>query len=450
MDPIASFSGLATGLDTAALIDSMVAAERIPIRKLETKQVNLDSMRRRFLTMRTRVGDLQSKLEKLEKPEDVLASSVSSSDEGKVGVSAIGGAALGTYRLEVTQLAQAERTYSEGFADKNAAGVAGTGTLSIQVGTGAAVDITIDASDTLENVAGKINTADAGVSASVIFDGTNYRLQVSGDETGADNGVTFTETGTSLGLDDPANEVVAAQDAEFTIDGLAMSRSSNSVVGAIAGLTLDLEGVTTEAVSVTVDRDPQATIDLLQEVVDSYNSLMSGINSEFTFAGVAKTGDSLAGDSTLRGLQSMLGREASTPISGISDGPSMLADLGITTTRTGTLELDVEELTQMLDDDPQGVTRLLAGDEDAGVTGFVERMTEALELYADETDGLLSSRIDGFDEQKDDIDDQIARMELRIEKFEENLRVEFSNLEVLVAGLNAQGQQMLAMMGGLG
>ena len=86
------------------------------------------------------------------------------------------------------------------------------------------MDITVDGTDTLDSVAAKINSSGARVNAAVIFDGTNYRLQVSGTDSGVDNAVTFTETGTTLGVDDPANELVAAADAVFEIDGLAMTR----------------------------------------------------------------------------------------------------------------------------------------------------------------------------------------------------------------------------------
>lgn len=452
MGPLASFSGLASGLDTSSLIQSMVRLEQAPIRRLEAKKVDIDSMSRRIQSIRTRASDVMGKLGELDTAEKVLSSGVTTSNEDKLKVAATGGAALGTYQVTVGRLAQAERTYSDTFADKNATGLFGTGTLSVQVGTEAAVDITVEATDTLEGIASKINAADLNASASVIYDGTNYRLQVSGTDTGAENAISFTETGTNFGLTDPANEIIQARDAEFTIDGLAMTRPTNSVVGAIAGVTLDLEQTTEvgESIAITVDRDPDVLVGKLEAFVESYNSLVGAINSEFAFKGAAKTGDSLAGDSTLRNFQQVLSRNATDLISGIDeDQPAGFAALGITTTRQGTLEIDKTKLTEVLDDNPQALVRALTGDEDAGVTGLFERLNTSLEAYAGPEDGLLTARIDSYGEQKRDIDDRIDGMSSRIDKFEETLRAKFTAMEVLVGGLQAQGQQMLGMLSGL-
>lgn len=449
MNPVASFSGLATGIDSASLIQQLVQIERIPIRRLETKQQDIQSMSRRLGEVKSRLEALQKAGEDLDGTDEILAATATSSDEQSIGVSATSDAPLGSYAIEVTRLAAAERTYSNGFADKTTAGLFGTGTVSIQVGTDAAVDIAVDASDSLEAVADKINASGARVSAAVIFDGTNYRLQVAGEDSGATNAVTFTETGTSLGLDDPANEVVAASDAEFTVDGLAMTRPTNQVADAIPGVTLDLLTPTSGTpTTVKVDRDSDASVEKIQAFADAFNDVVRGINSEFFFAGEARVGDSLSGDSMLRGLQSKLGQSVVNPISGLTGAYDRLSAIGVRLNNDGTLEVDEAEFKDALASDPDAVVAFLAGDADAGVTGFIERMSTTVDAYIG-SDGLLSDRIDSMADQVDDLDVTIESMEMRLDKYEENLRNKFTNLELVVSGLQAQQQQMLSMLSAL-
>ncbi|MEM9070779.1 MAG: flagellar filament capping protein FliD [Myxococcota bacterium] len=448
MEPLATFSGIASGIDSGALIEQLVQLEQIPIRRLQTRQQDIQSVSRRLGEIQSRLEAVKSAGEGLSSRDEILGAIASSSAEERIGVSATGDAPIGTYRIDVTQLAAAERTYSNGFADATTSGLFGTGTVSIQVGTDAAIDIDVDATDTLNSIALKISNSDARVNAAVIFDGTTHRLQVSGQDTGANNAVTFTETGTSLGLDDPANELVAAQDAVFSVDGLAMTRSSNQVADAIPGVTLDLlntsDGTPT---TVKVDRDTEASVEKIQTFVDAFNEVVRGINSEFVFSGAARVGDSLSGDSMLRNLQSQLNRSITDPVSGLSEPYDRLSALGIRLNNDGTLELDDAELTAALADDPDAVVEFLSGNDT--VTGFLGRLETVVDAFAD-SEGIIASRQDAMSAQVDDLDISIANMELRLEKFEENLRNRFTNLEVVVSGLNSQQQQLTSILSQLG
>ena len=216
---VTTFSGLASGLDTAAILEQLVALERRPIQRLQQKQADLRSMASRVDGLRGRLTSLLDAARELGDRDNVLAAKASSSDESIVKASTRGEAAVGTFALEVTQLAQAEKTVSNGFAARDQTGLFGTGTLDVTIG-GTTTSITVDSTDTLDTLADKITQQVDGVSASVVYDGSSYRLLVAGEKTGADQAIDFTETGVSLGLSDPANELRSAQDAVFSIDGL--------------------------------------------------------------------------------------------------------------------------------------------------------------------------------------------------------------------------------------
>ncbi|MGF1468330.1 MAG: flagellar filament capping protein FliD [Sandaracinaceae bacterium] len=442
-----TFSGLATGLDTTALIESLLQVERVPIQRLEDQKAALSSQSSKLGSLRTRLKSLESAMEDLTDREDLLAARVSTSDETVARATVSGEPTLGGIDLEVTALAQATRIYSDGVAAPDQAGLLGAGTITIQVGADAPVDVVVDAADTLETLAGKIDDSGAGVSAAVIFDGTSYRLRVAGDETGAARAVAITEAGTTLGLGDPANEAVAASDAVFTVDGLAMTRSSNTVADAIPGVSLDLVG-TGASTRVTVERDPDAVREKVQAFVDAYNQVQSFINVEFAFIGVAKGPESLSGDATLRTLQGRLRSVVGNAPAGLTGEVRTLADLGVEGSRDGSLALDGAALEGALATDPDGVMAVLNGDASASVTGLFEDLARVVADYAD-TGGILESRVDALEGRSRDIDGQIDRLERRIDQTEENLRRRYALLEQTVSGLQNQGNQLLAVLGGL-
>lgn len=442
MNSITSFSGLATGIDTGSIVTELVRAESIPIERLRTKQANHDSMSSRFETIRGRLDDLKAAMEAI--TDGDAESLVSSSAESTVGATSSGSAQAGAYVVEVSQLAAAERTHSDGVASKDTAGLWADGSsIGITVGGDVEVSISVSSSDTLDSIAQRINDSDVRASASVIFDGSEYRLQVSGSETGVANSVSFSETGLALGLTNPANETVSAADALFSIDGLAMSRDSNDVSEAITGVQLSLDSVTTTPVTINVGSDSDALGEKMQTFVDAYNSVVNGIAIESIFTGEGRTGDSLAGDSTLRSLQ----RGLSSSLFGSMPGFETIQQLGLETDQAGKLQFDAEAFGSALNENGDVLLEAFAGD---GVSeGLFERLTSLTDQYADKHTGLISTRMDSFESENRRIDRRIESMEIRVDKFEENLLRKFATLETLVAGLNSQGEQMLAVLGSI-
>ncbi|HBQ14986.1 MAG: hypothetical protein EVA89_11105 [Sandaracinaceae bacterium] len=450
--PAITFSGLSTGLDTAGIISQLMQLERMPVDRLETKKKNYDSQASKFRSLETKLKSLQDAAKKLGKPEDVLTTKVSTSDEKVFTATSSGGAAVGPTDIHVTSLAKVEKTYSNTFADKTATGAFGTGTLTLQVGSGDPVDITVDGTDTLESVVGKINGSGADVTAGLMFDGTNYRLRVTGNDTGAANAISFTETGTSLGLDVPANQVQAAVDAVFSVDGFAMTRASNTFSDAVPGVSITLTGASPDATPATlgVQRDTDALREKAQGFVDAYNEVAKGINAEFAYTGKAKGAGSLVGDSALRSVQSRLRSFMGSAVPGTSGAYRTLASIGIQTNQDGTLKLDAADFDEAVGADANAVSTLLAGNRIGGIDGFVKGFDDLIDEFVDSADGIIPSRIDALEGRNRDIDKQIDRLELRLEKTEEQLVKQYAKLEELVSGLTNQGNQIMAALVGLG
>lgn len=446
-----SFSGLASGLDSSSIIQQLMQLERQPVRRLQQRQRVFDTQADKLRSIRTKLTALQDAAGALSEREDVLTAAARSSDEGVFTATVSGVPASGASAVHVSRLARAETTYSDAVAASDQAGLFGTGTLTIQVGSDAAVDVAVDASDTLESVVSKINASDADVTAGLVFDGSSYRIRVSGNQTGASRAIAFTEAGTTLGLDDPANELQAASDAAFTLDGLAMTRASNRFSDAIPGVTIELTGESPDATAATLEvtRDPEALREKVQGFVDAYNDVMRTINAEFAYTGTRKGPESLSGDASLRSVQGRLRSAVSGAVAGTSGAYTTLASIGIESNTDGTLQLDAGALDEAIAADADAVADLLAGDAAAGLEGFVAGFDGTLESFVDDATGIVSQRIDSLEGRTRDIDDQIDRLELRLDDTEQRLRQQFASLEQLVSGLQAQGNQMTAALAGL-
>lgn len=431
-----SFSGLASGLDTSAIISSLVGVERIPLTRLQSQNNALTSKSRIVDQLSSALSALKTAADNLATPGEFLSYAGSVSSESVAKITTTGDSVPGTYQVEVSQLARAQRTYSTAFADADADLSASAQTLSLTI-DGTTTDIAIPANSSLREVAAAINGSGAAASAGILFDGTQYRLQVVGRNTGADNAITFGDTGLGLGLDTPANTVQVATDAALTIDGFAVTSASNLLDGALPGTTLELKDETTGPVDVEIKADPAGVKAKLQTFVDAYNAVAKLIAAQ---SGVGKGAETLSGDSTVRTIEQGLSRLISSPIPGLTGAGGatlQLADLGIQTQRDGTLTLDTDDLDGALAADFARAAAYFAGDgTNDGMGGL---MGDLIDGYTDSVDGLLTTRKKGLATTMAANSDKMEDMELYLERFEQSLKAQYAALEQTMSEL--QGQQ---------
>jgi flagellar hook-associated protein 2 len=443
-----SFAGLASGIDSGKIVDQLVAAARQPIRRLEQKQAVLDGRARRLGTLSSKLADLGKAAAALASPEKAAPVTATSSNESVFTVRGTGGGSPARYSVQVTSLATADRYYADAVAARNQTGLFGTGSLSIQVGSGTAVSVDVTGTDTLDSLASKINASGAGVTASILNTGSGYRLQIGGSQTGAANALTLTETGTTLGLNNPGNRVVTASDAVVQIDGFAVTRSSNEISGAIPGVTLDLRKTSAVGTTETVEvaRDQGSLVERLRSFVNAFNAVNATIDGESSapVGTPTKAADSLNGDSTLRTIQGRLRTLVTSPMTGASGAYTSLGSIGIAVQRGGTLALDETKLSRALAADPDAVTNLLGASN--GILAKIDTETKA---WSDPNTGLLDSRTDAIRAQQRTIDDQIAALERRLDAYDSQLRKQFATLETTMSSLQGQGAQLSAAMGRL-
>ncbi|HMJ01656.1 MAG TPA: flagellar filament capping protein FliD [Conexibacter sp.] len=454
--PLLNIGGLASGLDTNAIVEQLMSIERAPRAKLDVK-ASLVTARQNLLQ------DFQSRLRAVETAARDLrpatlwtqSQSVVSGDPARVGAVIGTGAGVGGYQVEVSQLANAaQRTYS--FASP-----ASAGTITID-----GHDTAVEAGATIDDVVSAINSdADATVYAAATDGGT---IVLSARRTG-DTGTGFIAVTDGTGaLTEQAARAKQGRDALFTVDGVAGSSSTNTVTNAIAGVRLTLSGVTTVSGPVTVTVGApgadQATIEgKLRAFVEVYNSTVDAIRAKLTEKTVPNPANAverqkglLHGDTMLSGLLSGLRQAVYEPLRGLPAGMDSLADLGISTgsasatvsqdALAGRLSLDTAKLARALASDPDGVETLLAGTD--GVGGWA-RAFEDLVHDVSTTGGTLSNRIDGAGSELKRLQTSMASMDQRLEIREQTLRAQFTAMEATLARSQSQGQWLAGQLAAL-
>jgi flagellar hook-associated protein 2 len=306
-----------------------------------------------------------------------------------------------------------------------------------------------------------INSSGAAVTASIVNVGTNgtpdYRLTVQSKNTGTADAATI--SGTLAGGADPfaggGQVVQAAADAVFSVNGLSVTRGSNTISDVLPGVTLVLlkEGnhngtveSTDASASVTVSSDGGSIKSAIKQVVDSYNAVNKIVTSQFALNPDTKRQGALGGDAGLRGVISQLRAEMSAS-GGIGAGLQYLSDIGIKFAKDGSLTLDDAKLTSALASDPTAVGNLFTTVQN----GIGKRVPDLVDHFINSVSGSLVSRQKGIQTSIDGIDRKVRSEETRIAALQDRLTKQFTSLEKTVSQFKSQGdfltQQLTALSG---
>ncbi|MEW6559896.1 MAG: flagellar filament capping protein FliD [Pseudomonadota bacterium] len=370
-----------------SLITSLSAAYQQPITLLQNQQQSYQSTLSAWGSVQSSLSSLQSTVAGMQNVTQLNNRTVNLSNSSAVSGTASSNAPLGTYSLSNIVLAQTQSIYSQDFASATNTAV-GTGTLQIQVGSGTATNITIDNSNnSLNGIAAAINQSNSGVNAAVIFDGTGYRLTLTGNNTGAANAFTVSTSGATGSLASLSyspstsggmTESQTARNASVSINGLAVTSATNTVSGAIPGVSLNLleaSGSTT----LTVANDTSAFVTSVQSFVTAFNTTMGTLNQLTAFnGGSTSSGASgsgpLIGNAGIQTLRTQLLNLISGQGIGTTPGSAYtsLGAVGVSLAQDGTLSLDSGTLSSALQSNYNAV---------AGLFGQVGTATNANVQY---------------------------------------------------------------------
>lgn len=437
-----TFGGLATGLDTGAIISELMNIERAPIKRLETDKTFYQSRLKAFSELEGKLTSFQEAAEAIDSSNELNSPTVATSSDEFLSATADSKIGTGSYQITVVDLAQQQKDVSAGYVDKFS-NTFGTGTLNLTVGADTHA-ITIDAANnSLDGIAQAINEAGVGVSATIINDGTAtpYRLILTGESV-ADS-FSLDSAGLTGGTDvNPAmTNTQLAQQAHIIVDGIDVYSDSNSVDSAIPGLSMELLKADPDNLTPTtlnISSDNEETQNKIKSFVDAYNEVINFIGEQKD----ADWGNDSAFRSVKRRMQDLL---VSPQVTG--GVFSSLSQIGFETQRDGTITLSSSKLTDALTEDYDSVVNLLAGVNDSG--GIAAQFATYLDDITDSADGIYASRKESTDSNIRRIDQRIEVLELRMEQREKTLRNKFSAMENLVSGMNAQGSFLAQQLSAL-
>ncbi len=385
--------GVGSGLDLSSIVSGLVEAERAPTdSRLDFKQETITTKLSAFGALKSSLSLFQGTLTDVQSSTTFNTKTATVTDDSVFSASVSTVADTGTYSIEVTDLAQSHALASSAAtAFSNVDDVIGSGTMTIRFGTTttgpysftqdtskATEIITVSAANgnnTLSGLRDYINDNEFGVRASIINDGNGYRLTLTSEDSGAENSMEITVSGDGDGDDNDNSglsqlafntnaqagmiQTVAAQDAVLKVNGLEITRDTNTVTGAINGVTLNLSKADSgNVINLNIGEDSGAVFSAIEEFVEGYNGLTETINTLTKYD--SETGESglLIGDSTVRNVSSQLRNLMTNTVDQLAGSIRSFSDIGISTQFDGTLQIDAAKLNSAIASDTQAVEAL--------------------------------------------------------------------------------------------
>jgi len=456
---IAAALGLGSGMDIGGIVQQLVEADGRPaLNSIKRKEDAANSEISAFGRLKGALSDFRSATGKLKELGVFSQHTATSGNEDKLTASASLGAAAGSYTLEITQLAEANKLISGGYTGYT--DVIGSGTLTLDVG-GSSFSVTLDATNnTLQGVRDAINTAsdNSGVNASIINvddggGGTVSKMVFTAKETGSANQITVSsgDAGLSDLAFDPSAPLAnlnmveqnAALDAKIIVDGQLATRSSNSIDDVIQGVTLDLK---IAEVGVEFNLDVALDETSIKEVTDgfvsAYNGLMGIVKDLGKYDSEGDSG-ALIGNSILRSVQSQMRQAVGEPVGSITSEFNSLAMIGISIDRDGIMALNGSEYSAALKSNANAVSNVFSSSD-----GVAERLDTQLDNYL-QTGGSLDVKTKSLNNQLSRFSDDRDKVQLRLDNLERVMMKQFISMDVAVGQFQSTGAYLAQQLSNL-
>jgi flagellar hook-associated protein 2 len=436
--------GLGAGIDISSLVSAAMATQTAELQVLQGQQTQISTQQTALSSFNNDLQTLQNAVFALTDPLGQLtAVTATSSNPAVLNASAASGTPTGSHTITVANLATTSSAYSDAVGSSSTS--LATGTLTIQVGSNTPVTIAIDGTNnTLDGLAQAINnTANIGITAGVINDANGARLAIVSNTSGAPGNLTITPSSGVLGF----NQGVVGANASLNVDGIPISSSTNTVSGAIPGVTLNLASATSGA-PVTLTTGPNLTQqeNAINNFVSAYNTVIGDLNTQFTVAAGTSQAGPLASDSTLALAQSQLLASAAFSMSG-NGAVNTLADLGIGMNNDGTLSVVTGTLATALSANPDAVQAFFQ----ASNTGsFGANLTNNLDTLANPTTGAIAQDTNGLQQSQASITQQISDFQDQMNTMQQQLTQQYVQVNSTLQELPLLLQQLDAQLNSLG
>ena len=438
LNSVLSALGGSTGIDVTSAVNAILYADRAPERRWQAQQTTLSNQTAALNQLQTESSNLSNDLYTLQDPTGVLSSAVATSTNSSLlTASAVPGTPSSGHLISINNLAVTGSWYSAAQASSSSTLTDGS-SFQITVGSGNPVTITVGTgTDTLDELAASINSKSLGVTANVVTDSSGARLSLVADNSGAAADFTVT-SGSSLGF----TRANTGTDASITVDGVPITSASNTVTGALSGVTLNLQGasVNTE-IGLQIGPDTASISSAINSFVSDYNTLISDVNSQFAYNKTTNVAGTLQQDSAIQGLQSQL-LQASNYFAS-SGTYTTLTSLGITTNADGTLSVNSAKLSNTIANNSIAVASFFQGTAN---NGFAGSLSNTLSTYTDPTEGAFTVDLQSISSENQDLTDQINTLELYLSSQQTILTAQYNAADIAIQQLPQQIKQIQALL----
>jgi len=445
--------GMGSGL--SGMVDQIMIAEREPIKAMEVKKEKIQAKA-------TLVTDLEGRLQKMKGSlKEIVGSrkfkdySLNISDKDIVdGTVESEKVVPGNWNIEVVKLAESSGALSNTIPDKNKTRL-GVGYLKFNTPDGQKDVYINDSNNTLDGIAGTINSSGLGVSATVVQDGADgsdgYRLIISSEHYGNNQDVEFP----TIYLLDGESDLYFDQERNsgnglVRVNGFDVQVVNNKLTEVIPGVSLDLKSAKEgKTVNIAVAENYEAIETKLKAFVEGANGVLSFVQSQSQMNEKTDTSRTLGHDSSIRSVEQRMRGLITDPMYGGKGTINRLSQLGVEFNRSGTLDFKEDKFKKILKSNPKDILEFFTGDGSPN-GGFLGKAKMVIDNALSPQTGLIANKKKGFQNQISQIDRNIDNKEKNLAVKEDNLRKKFSKLEETMSKLQAQGAQLGNLGGGGG
>ncbi|MCM2130473.1 flagellar filament capping protein FliD [Larsenimonas rhizosphaerae] len=460
--------GVGSGLDLTTLLKGLERSESSRLEPIKIQEKSYTNKLDGYNRLSSALEGFQGAVDALADPALYESKSITTTSTAFSATSGTD-AQEGNYSIKVQNLASAQSLATTGQASRtDTIGTGGNSTLTLSITDGAGnvsstTDIALDSTNSsLEGIRDAINTADAGVTASIINDGsgTPYRLVMTSDKTGESSQINMSVTNddilnTDTSLQDLLNynsadnsgnltETSEAKNANLEINGLAITSDTNTVEEAIQGVTLTLNSVNDTAENMVVAQDDGTIREAFETLVSSYNSMQDLIDIQTSYDAESKSSNgSLLGESTVRSIQNQIRGAFNTSVSG--DSLNYLTQAGISLNKDGKLEIDDTRFDKAMTDVSSLSTLMIGADGESGVTSV---LSTTLGSMLDEG-GVLDTVTGSIDSRLESLKDRKETIQKSIDSTVDRYRKQFNDLDLLLSNINSTSSYLSQQLSAL-
>ncbi len=437
--------GLGSGMDLQSIIDKLVKADSQPLLLAQSKKVEYQTYLENFNTLENKLLTLANDANKA--ISDFTTQTVTVSDDSMAQASITGSPTSGVHNITVNTLAQGQTWISnEDVSSETDSIASGTGSFTYKIGDkeySVALDSNLASSTptTLQEFVNAINNNGSGLQASLIYDGSGYKVVLKTPE-GTENNLTIVENDTTLTFGDGNGGTTPAEDssdADLTIDGISVTSHSNTLNDYIPGISLELKKTGSFSLYIQTDYSTLATD--MENIVKDYNNIMKYINDNSNYNDQTNVGDAFFCNTTIEDVENRLSNIFTNLYGSLGTQYNSLVDIGINYEKDGTIDFDSSKFLNAINSDFKGVEKMLVETSTGAEDGFLNVLHSTIDDITSPT-GSIELEKNYLNGRIDSLQDQIEAIQKQLDDERKMLTLTFSQMDEYIGSLKSQSNYM--------